>query len=105
MRLRLLAAAFLTLPLTLTAQTPQLIPVPREYRAQGDRPLPHGVQITCNGCDAEEQFAATDLRNTLAERGVPTDDVGGLSIRLERKVGANLADAARPEGYLITSTN
>ena len=62
MRLRLLAVAFLTLPLTLAAQTPQLIPVPREYHAQSDRPLPHGVQIICTGCDADDQFAATDLR-------------------------------------------
>jgi len=105
MRFRLLAVAFLTLPLILIAQTPQLIPVPREYRAQGDRSLPHGVQVTCNGCDAQDQFAATDLRNTLAERGISTDDSAGLAIRLERKPGANLADAAKPEGYLITSTN
>src|ERR1700749_4304804 len=103
MRLRLLAAAFLTLPLTLTAQTPQLIPVPREYRAQGDRPLPHGVQIVCTGCDADDQFAANDLRSTLAERGIATDDNAGLPIHLERKTGANLPDTAKSEGYLITS--
>ncbi len=105
MRLRFLAVAFLTLPLALSAQSPQLIPVPREYRAQADRPLPHGVQIVCTGCDAEDQFAADDLRDTLTERGIPTDDNAGLSIRLERKADANLADTAKPEGYLITSAN
>ena len=105
MRLRFLAVAFLTLPLALSAQSPQLIPVPREYRAQADRPLPHGAQIACTGCDAEDQFAADDLRDTLTERGIPTNDNAGLSIRLERKADANLAVAAKAEGYLITSTN
>jgi hexosaminidase len=105
MRLRLLAVAFLTLPLALTAQTPQLIPVPREYHAQPDRPLLHGVQIVCTGCDAEDQFAASDLRDTLNKRGISTDDPSGLPVHLERKANVNLDVAAKPEGYLITSAN
>ncbi|HEY5329610.1 MAG TPA: glycoside hydrolase family 20 zincin-like fold domain-containing protein [Acidobacteriaceae bacterium] len=110
MRLQFVAVAFLTLSLAVTAQTPQpvpvpLIPVPREYHVQPDRPLLHGVQIVCTGCDAEDQFAAGDLRDTLAKRGVPTDESAGLPIRLQRNANLNLADAAKPEGYTITAAS
>src|SRR5206468_5920146 len=83
MRLRLLPAALIVLSLGVFAQTPQLIPVPREYHAKADVPLPHGVQIVCTNCDAEDQFAANDLRETLSQRGVAIDQAGGFTIRFE----------------------
>jgi hexosaminidase len=102
MTFRPFIAALLTLPLALSAQTPHLIPVPREYQAGPDQPLPNGVQILCTGCDADDQFAANDLRQTLSDRGIDTGNAGGLRIVLHR-ADTGLPDAARPEGYTITS--
>jgi hexosaminidase len=103
MTLRPFIAAFLTLPLALSAQTPHLIPVPREYQAKPDQPFPNGVQIICTGCDTDDQFAANDLRQTLSDRGIATGNTSGLRIVLHR-ADTGLPDAARPEGYTITST-
>jgi hexosaminidase len=98
-------AALLALPLAISAQTPRLIPVPREYHAKPDQPLPAGVQIICTACDADDQFAASDLRQTLASRGIATDNAGGLRITLHRApADASFTDAMKPEGYTIAST-
>src|SRR5580704_12741243 len=98
MTLRPFIAALLAVPLALSAQTPHLIPVPREYQARPDQPLPNGVQITCTGCDADDQFAANDLRQSLSDRGITTGNASGLRIVLHR-ADTGLPDAARPEGY------
>ncbi len=104
MRLRHLASALLTLPLALSAQTaPHLIPVPRELHAKPDQPLPNGVTIICTGCDADDQFAADDLRQTLADRGLLTRNGAGLRITLQRHAIADFNPAQKPEGYTIAS--
>ena len=100
MRLRLLVAANLACTFALSAQTPQLIPVPREYHAKLDIALPHGVQIICTNCDADDQFAANDLRETLSQRGVAIDQAGGLAVRLQRRADPSLTN---PDAYTITS--
>ncbi len=101
MRLRFSATAYLfAIPFAITAQTTtQLIPMPRELHARPDQPLPNGVQVLCNGCDAQDQFAADDLRHTLQARGIPTENPSALRIILQRRPDA----ATKPEGYTITS--
>ncbi|MGI4827207.1 MAG: glycoside hydrolase family 20 zincin-like fold domain-containing protein, partial [Janthinobacterium lividum] len=98
----LLASA--ALPCTALAQSPlHLIPMPREVTAKGDQPLSNGVQVLCNGCDADDTFTANDLTRTLAERHIPTG--GGLRLTLERAhSGAGFTPAMQAEGYTIRST-
>jgi hypothetical protein len=104
MTLRFVAAALLAAPLALCAQTsPQLIPVPREYAAKPDTPLPNGVQIVCSNCDADDNFAADDLRETLAQRGLDASSSKGLRIVLQRNA-EGFTDAMKPEGYTIAAT-
>ena len=92
-------------PIQTTAQTTlHLIPMPRQVTAKGDQPLPSGVQIVCTACDAADRFAAEDLRETLAARGVPTNAASGLRIVLQRLAqhpDPAFTPAMQPEGYTI----
>ena len=94
-------------PLLSLAQAPlHLIPQPHQVTPHGDQPLPNGVEIRCPGCDAEDTFAASDLRETLAARGIPTVDHGGFHITLERRPNdPAFTPAMKPEGYFIQSSS
>jgi hypothetical protein len=98
------AAAFLAL--LASAQSPlHLIPLPRQIVQLPDQPLTSGVTIVCTACDAEDTFAADDLRQTLSTRGVFTGN--GLRIvlhRLAQHPDPSFTDEMRPEGYTISST-
>ena len=91
----LLASAYAPAQTTLA-----LIPVPREVTPQGDQPIT-GVQVVCNSCDAQDDFAAADLRQTLAERGIPSSSGTGLRIVLERG-GRGFPAPMQEEGYTVT---
>ena len=83
-----------------------LVPTPREVNPKGDQPLTNGVQIVCQACDADDTFAANDLRQSLIERGIRTEG-GGLHIVLERlghHPDARFTAAMQAEGYTISST-
>jgi len=83
----------------------RLIPQPRQVTQRGDVPLPHGVQILCPNCDADDSFAATDLRETLQERGIATTDAAGLRITLLRHANdPAFTPEMKPEGYILQST-
>ncbi len=101
-----LATSLLVFTLAAGGQAPlHLIPMPREVNAKGDQPLPNGVEIICTGCDADDTFAATDLRQTLSERGVPVSNSGGLRIVLQRLAqhpDPSFTAAMQAEGYTIT---
>ena len=106
---RMAATAAVLSPLSpaLLAQTtgPHLIPLPRSVSVKADVRLTNGVTVVCTACDADDQFAATDLRQTLAERHIATGP--GLRIVLQRLAqhpDATFTDAMRAEGYTITST-
>jgi hexosaminidase len=85
-----------------------LIPQPRSVTPHGDVSLASGVQVVCPGCDAEDTFAATDLQQTLAERGVSIASGTGLRITLQRldtHPDAAFTAAMKPEGYTIASSS
>lgn len=104
MRFRLLAVALVTFPASAFAQTyPHFIPVPRELHSKPAIPLPHGVRVICTGCDADDQFAATELRETLSQRGVGTSDAQGLPITLRRS-SEGLSEEMKAEGYTVATT-
>lgn len=92
------------------AQGPlKLIPIPRELRALGDQPLPHGVHIVCADCAAnpEDQFAAADLAAALEERGIAVGEAEGFPIELKRLAAhpdAGFTEEMMPEGYTIATT-
>lgn len=81
----------------------RLIPMPREVHAVGDQPMPAGVRILCGSCatDAEDKFAADDLANSLAARGIATGNAGGLAIALDREPTTALPPEGQAEGYTI----
>ena len=99
-----LALVFALTAFSAGAQTPlHLIPEPREVTPKGDQALTGGVQVVCNGCDAEDTFAANDLRQTLAERGISTTG-SGLKIALQRLSAhpdPRFTAEMQPEGYTI----
>ena len=91
------------------AQAFKLIPMPREVHAGADRAIPAGVRVLCAGCSAEDQFAADDLKETLALRGISTGSgAGAISIELVHapgeKLPAGFDEAMRAEGYRIEPT-
>lgn len=82
-----------------------LIPMPREVHATGDVPVRGGVRVVCAGCDAEDTFAAENLRETLKERGVPAGE--GMVVSLKRVRGGKgcaLDGAMQAEGYCLVSS-
>lgn len=101
-RARLALCSLFFVSVNAVAQTSlHLIPEPREVSPRGDQPLSHGVEIVCNACDAEDTFAANDLRQTLAERGVSTGS--GLRVVLHR-AAQGFTPAMQAEGYTIAYT-
>ena len=93
------------------AQGVHLLPMPREVRATGDAPVTGGVRVECPGCDAEDRFAAEDLRDGLRARGVAVSATGGMPVTLRRISGGGkgpggcvLEEAMRAEGYCLVSS-
>jgi hypothetical protein len=93
------------------AQTPHLIPVPREVRLGATVALPHGVRILCPACPAgadsppgshsEDRFTADDLAESLQSRGILSSS--GFPILLVRQ-SARLPPEGQAEGYTIFPT-
>jgi hypothetical protein len=94
-------SALLLAPVVNAQTTLHLIPMPRQITDVQEVPL-SSVSVVCTGCDAEDAFAASDLRETLADRGIPTG--GGLRIvlhRLAQHPDESFPDEMRAEGYTI----
>jgi hexosaminidase len=49
---------------------PPLIPQPREFTARADVSLASGVRVLVSGDDADDRFAASNLKDALESRGV-----------------------------------
>jgi hypothetical protein len=125
----LASALFVFLPAALLAQAAQpqssstaeaaklaLIPMPREIRQVGDMPLANGLGILAAGKDAEDNFAAKDLVNTLKERGIDArvGKKGRVRIVLLRqetkkaeeilaRAGLKFDAAMHDEGYILVT--
>jgi len=99
---RVLACAVLLLAPTVKAQTTlHLIPMPRQITGTEEVPV-SSVTVVCASCDADDTFAANDLRETLAARGVPAG--AGLRIvlrSLAEHPDASFTEEMRGEGYTI----
>ena len=88
------------------AQTPKLIPMPREIHPIADKPILSGVRVVCAGCSSEDQFTADDLTRTLADRNVAAGSgTSAITIQLVHSAGTSLPagfdEAMRAEGYRI----
>jgi hexosaminidase len=93
-------------PFALAQSSLKLIPMPREVHAVADQPLPQGIRIVCQECEAssEDQFAADELAATLEARHIPIANAGGFKIALTRLSShpvADFTDEMKPEGYVI----
>src|SRR5215469_13986868 len=88
--------------------TVKLIPIPREVRATGERPLARGVRIVCaTPCTAEDQFAADDLKAALLSRNIPVTEADGFPVELARlsvHPEEKFTDEMKAEGYAIETT-
>ncbi len=94
-------AALLPAPGIFAQTTLHLIPMPREISDVQEVPL-SSVTVVCSGCNAEDAFAASDLRETLEDRGVPVGS--GLRIVLHRLAlhpDESFTEEMRAEGYTI----
>jgi hypothetical protein len=99
---RLMACAALLFAPIIDAQTAlHLIPMPRQITDVQEVPL-NSVTVMCTGCDADDAFAASDLRETLADRGIPTG-VGVRIVlrRLAEHPDESFTEEMRAEGYTI----
>ncbi|HEX3663526.1 MAG TPA: glycoside hydrolase family 20 zincin-like fold domain-containing protein [Acidobacteriaceae bacterium] len=99
-----------------TASThPPLIPQPREFTARNDLSLTGGARVLAPGADADDRFAAQDLRDQLHARGVRSGvastavriellrDDTALARRILRREHLNFEAAMLPEGYVLVT--
>jgi hexosaminidase len=94
---------------------PPLIPQPREFSSRANLSLASGVRILVPGGNAEDRFAAEDLRAGLRARGVRINagpsalaiyllrDNSPLARTVLRRNHESLDTAMRPEGYVLVT--
>jgi len=98
-----------------SASRPPLIPQPREFENRPDVRLAGGVWISASHADRDDAFAAKDLTDALAERGVREKaspsathiyllhDSEIAAKRILQHEGISLDEAAQPEGYVLVT--
>jgi len=98
-----------------SASRPPLIPQPREFENRPDVKLAGGVWISASHADRDDAFAAKDLTDALAERGVREKaspsathiyllhDSEIAAKRILQHEGISLDEAAQPEGYVLVT--
>ncbi|GGH15182.1 beta-N-acetylhexosaminidase [Silvibacterium dinghuense] len=98
-------------PLFAQSDAPRVLPAPRELHASGTEPIP-AAEILVPGADAEDQFAASQLRESLASHGIAEHGNDAVPITLLRADSADakkiLSDnrlsfdaAMQAEGYVL----
>ena len=94
------------------AQTPKLIPTPRELRVGKQVQLSGGMRVSCTGCTPDDNFTADDLRSALAERGIAVGTAAATHLELVHDESAAAGSAAagsepsmRAEGYHVDPTD
>jgi hypothetical protein len=98
-------ATLLIAPFANAQSTLHLIPIPRQITDVQDLPV-STVTVACPGCNEEDAFAASDLRETFSERNIPTGP--GLRIilhRLAQHPDPTFTEEMRAEGYTIHYTS
>ena len=94
---------------------PPLIPQPREFTARTDLSLIGGARVLAPGGDAEDRFAAQDLRDQLRARGIHSG-VASTAVRIEllrddtvlarrilRREHLTFETPMLPEGYVLVT--
>lgn len=86
--------------------------MPREVRASNTVALSNGIQINCNApCAAEDTFAANDLKETLAARGIQTSSASSaphvLIVRFNTDMGRqiyneSMGGSGKPAGVAVS---
>jgi hexosaminidase len=97
------------------AARPPLIPQPREFAVHPDLSLATGARILAPGADTDDRFAASNLRDALASRGVHlrvTDSAVRLWLlrdsstraqRLLHREGVTFDAPMQTEGYVLVT--
>ena len=113
-----LSCVWLGLPLAHAAaggSRPPLIPQPREFSARENLSLVSGVHVLVPGGDAEDRFAAEDLKEEWKARGVRLRETAtAVRVYLLRdetpparqvlkREGMTFEIAMRPEGYVLVA--
>lgn len=95
------------------AARPPLIPQPRELTVRDEVSLSHGVRVLVPVANAEDRFAAEDLKDDLKTRGVKLRE-SDLALRIDllrddtplahrvlRRESMTFSPAMQPEGYVL----
>lgn len=97
------------------ATPPPLIPQPREFSARPDVSLKAGVRVLAPGADADDRFAASNLKDALQARGVHFRDADSAvrlwllrdsslrAQRLLRREDLALSAPMQNEGYVLVT--
>jgi hexosaminidase len=114
-----LVPSLILVPAAMAAATtarPPLIPQPREFTARPDLSLASGVSILAPGADADDRFAASNLKDALQARGVHLRDTEAAvhfwllrdtSVRargLLHREGLTFSAPMETEGYILVTT-
>lgn len=92
----------------------KLLPTPREITPGRVLRLSQGISVECPGCNADDTFAAENLREQLRERGLTVSAGAPVRLRLMRSSGAGTLLASEhiafspemtAEGYAIVPTS
>lgn len=119
-RPRLLPVLFLALLASgltqaFAASRPPLIPQPREFTSRAALSLTGGARVIAPGADADDRFAAEDLREGLKERGIRPGaastavriyllrDRTALAQRILHREHLTFETAMQPEGYCLVT--
>src|SRR5690242_7419627 len=81
--LSLAASVACSAALAQQANSVPLIPKPREANFSAPIAI-SSVEVVCKDCDAVDTFAANELKDTLAQRGLSVSDDGSIKITLLR---------------------
>ena len=80
-----------------------ILPAPREIASGATISLAGGLAVVCQGCDAEDTFAAQTLTDELLERRVNVTGGATPQIRLVRALAAEAQQALRTAGVQFTA--
>jgi hypothetical protein len=100
---------------TAASTRPPLIPQPREFTARTNLSLTGGARVLAPGGEADDRFAAQDLRDQLRARGIRSGaastavriellrDDTALAQRILRREHLRLETPMLPEGYVLVT--